>query len=172
MKKICILLLLSLLFACNSDKPALPESSESPASPVQTKSTDGFIFVYNNTNVYMNENMADVLTKIGEPRFEPFEAPSCAFDGIDRIYSYYGVEIHTYSIGDEDFVHMVNFKDDSLSTPEGIHLGSSLAEMLNAYGNEYEKELGQYKYKKGNTYLSFLINSDDMVITVRYELIM
>ncbi len=59
--------------------------------------------------------------------------------------------------------------DDSIATPEGIRLGSSLEDVTAAYGEDYTEEMGQYTYIKGETYLRFLI-SDGEVINITYGL--
>jgi hypothetical protein len=114
----------------------------------------------------MNEDINDVFADIGEPR-KTFEAPSCAFDGIDKIFSYPGFDLHTYPKGGNDFVHTINFRDDSVATAEGIVLGSGFADMLKAYGDGYAQDLGMYTYGKGETRLQFLI-VDDLVDAIMY----
>jgi hypothetical protein len=98
--------------------------------------------------------------------------PSCAFDGIDRIFSYPGADIHTYPRDEQDFVHTIHLKDDSLSIHGGIRLGSDIAEVISAYGNGYEESLGLYTYRKGDTYLSFMTDESGMVILISYGLVM
>ena len=175
---ICLMSIICITAACGGSGPddvQTPTPAETAAAvdspteaanptptPIAVKNADGFVFTVNGTHVYMDENMEDVLTRLGEPR-RVFEAPSCAFEGIDRIFSFQGYDLHTYPENEQDFVHTVNFRDDSLATPEGVFLGGSLSDMLAAYGDDYEQELGQYKYTKGQTYLSFIIDEDEIV---------
>lgn len=63
----------------------------------------------------MNEKAAPILEKLGEP-MEYFEAESCAFEGLDKIYTYSGFELHTYEMKGTDYVASVMFLDDSVST--------------------------------------------------------
>lgn len=140
---------------------AAPQNTSTPENAAQAKNADGFVFEYNSIPLYMDEGMTDVLQKLGEPR-KTFEAPSCAFDGMDKIFSYAGIEIRTYAEEDVDYVFMIDLKDDSVVTSEGIGLGNSLDEVLSVYGDTYEQELGLYTYAKGNTYLSFLIEEDEV----------
>ncbi len=136
----------------------------------EAPNADGYVFVYNGESVHMNEDMAAVLEKLGEPKTK-LEAPSCAFPNeIDRIYGYAGANILTYPDGGADFVHTVNFMDDSITTPEGIRLGDSLADIEAAYGDGYTVKLSQYTYGKGDTYLRFLLDGDNTVISITYGL--
>ena len=151
--------------------PACTNGTGEPDKPNEGKTeteTDGFAFIYKDESVHMGEDMQDVLTKWGEPR-KMFETQSCAFEGMDRIFSYPGFEVHTYPDGDKDFVQVINFKDDSIATPEGVYLGSSLSDMLAAYGGNYQQELSQYTYEKGTAQLSFIIE-DGVVEAIKYEL--
>ena len=168
--------------ACGGSGPAAPASpaagtpdpvrtggAETPA-PVASavKNADGFVFEYGGSKIYMDEDMAGVLARLGEPR-NVFEAPSCAFDGVDRVYDYPSIDIRTYPEGGTDFVHTVNLRDDGVTTPEGLYLGSGVDEVLAAYGNVYTLEMGLYTYEKGETYLSFLVENDE-VISITYGL--
>lgn len=131
----------------------------------------GFTLDFNGFTIYMNQNMADVLLGIGDPLRPPFEAPSCAFDGIDRIFSYPGVQIHTYPDGDEDFVHTISIRDDSISIYGGIFLGSSFDDVTSVFGTNYDRDFDMFTYTKGDTTLAFLIE-DGIVTAITFGLIM
>ena len=131
---------------------------------------EGFTFTTQGVTIHMDQNMAEVLEQLGEP-LGVFEAPSCAFDGIDRIFSFPGVQIHTYPDGDLDFVHTISIRDDSVTTMNGIFLGSSWEDVLAAYGDVYQQEFGMFTFTMGRTTLSFFIE-DEMVVGITYELIM
>jgi hypothetical protein len=182
---ILMLAALILLTSCGSnaqpnptnpqtEAPAASTGPEAQAEPVQQASTegpnaDGYIFVYDNKNVYMGEDMSAVLTRLGEPK-TALEAPSCAFPGeIDKVYGYAGANILTYPDDGVDYVYMVNYMDDSITTPEGIRLGDTLEDVTAAYGDGYTEEMSQYTYTKGETYLKFLL-ADGVIISITYGL--
>jgi len=146
--------------------PDLPPTSEDepPEIPDFALKFDDFL-------IEMDQNMDHVLSALGEPQ-GTFVAPSCAFEGKeDRIYQYPGIEIFTYPKDNDYFVYIISFTDDSIRTTEGrIYLGSSLQEMLDAYGDDYEYENDMYKYTRGLTTLEFDIE-DDMVIGITYSFI-
>ncbi|MCL2404071.1 MAG: hypothetical protein FWC92_00855 [Defluviitaleaceae bacterium] len=130
----------------------------------------GFTLIYNSVTIQMDQDMAYLLTLLGEP-LGIFEAPSCAFDGIDRIFGFPGIQIHTYPDGDLDRVHTISFLDDSITTSEGITLGNSLDDVLAAYGSNYEQDTNMFTFTIDRTTLSFFIE-DDMVTGIIYGLIM
>ncbi len=126
----------------------------------------GFTFVVKGVTFGMNENVAPVLEALGD--YENYsETTSCAFKGLDKIYSYGGFDLYTYPQGDQDFVNSVYIVDDSVSTPEGIRIGSSQEEMLAAYGEDYEEEYGVYTYTKDKSTLSFIV-TDGVVESIEY----
>ena len=173
------------------DTPDLPEQppqeTESTASSDTTAAGPGaddtapvedaepeepplFALKVGNFLIEMDQNIDEVLAALGEPQ-GVFVAPSCAFDGEDRIFQYPSVQIHTYPKGDEDFVHTISLRDDTVRTTEGrIYLGASLQSVIDAYGDDYEHDSGMYTYTRGLTTLEFFIE-DDIVMGITYGFI-
>jgi len=135
------------------------EEQYNPHFEPQQYPIHGFALMYRGVPIQMNQDMDYLLPQLGEPS-GVFEAPSCAFDGIDRIFGFPGVQIHTYPDGDLDRVHTVNFMSDSITTNNGIRLGSSWADVVAAYGNDYEQDITMFTYTLGQTTLSFFVEGD------------
>ena len=129
----------------------------------------GFALKIGDSIISMDQNMAEVQAMLGEPR-NVFEEQSCAFDGIDRVFSYPGLQIHTYPKGSEDYVHTISLRDDSIRTMQGVYLGSTMDAVIKAYGHEYKMESDVLIYTEGKTTLSFFIE-DDIVTAITYNLI-
>jgi hypothetical protein len=117
----------------------------------------------------MNVDAAPIIEALGDPA-QYFEAASCAFQGLDKIYTYNGFEINTYPNGDKDYISTVYFLDDSVTTDQGIYLGSTLDEVIDAYGEDYTQESGEYTYTLGQTKLAFIIE-DETVTSITYSAI-
>jgi len=146
----------------NSDINDVDEPSSIP---------DTFAYEIDGVVIEMNQNILYVIENVGEP-LGIFEAPSCAFEGIDRVFAYPGVQIYTYPVGDDDFIHTITFFDDTIRTPEGrIRLGSSVQDVIDAYGEDFEDVSGVYTYRRGMTRIEFLIdNGIVMGISYGYQL--
>lgn len=71
----------------------------------------------------MNENMEPLVKKLGDAD-NYFESDSCAFQGKDKVYTYGSVKITTYPKDNKDYVYTIELLDDTVSTPEGISIGS------------------------------------------------
>ena len=150
----------------NVDEPGSADDStgndEPTAPPV-------FYFKMGDILIEMDQDIIYVLERAGEPT-GVFEAPSCAFDGIDRIFAYPGIQIYTYPDGDTDRIHTIAFFDDSIRTTEGgIRLGSSIQAVFDAYGDDHEYDSGMYTFRRGLTRLEFLVDND-IVMSISYGL--
>lgn len=174
MKKVVIFLMaMLLLVGCGKeetpDKVEANNSSQQETKNNETNNADqndaknqteeGFAFAYNGVTIPMNVEAAPILDKLGEP-MEYFEAASCAFQGLDKIFYYSGFEVSTYPNDGVDFISAVDLVDDSVSTPEGISIGSSLEDIKAAYGENYTEESGLYTFVKGETKLTILVENN------------
>lgn len=154
------------------------QSVESEAAEIQTAdeqkddnaySTDtkGYVFTINETVVEVDTDAANVIEKLGEP-ISYFEAPSCAFEGLDKIYTYNSFEIDTYPTGDMDHISAIIFKDDSVLTTEGIGIGDSMEKLEQTYGSDFVREGGMIVYSKDDMKLCFILQ-EDAIISIEYR---
>jgi len=132
------------------------------------KERTGYFFEYKGVQIGINDEAASILEALGEP-MHYFEAPSCAFEGMDKIYSYSGFEFTTYTKDNVDYIASIVFLDDTVTTREGITLNASLEDIEAAYGNDYEKSFNRYSYSDGNCVLSFIVENNE-VVSVEYAL--
>ncbi|QHQ60143.1 hypothetical protein Ana3638_04565 [Anaerocolumna sedimenticola] len=167
MKKILFtLILITLLVGCSKNN----NNGNTIENNTQTaENTAGYQFDYQGVTMSMNDNAAAIVDALGEP-MDYFEAPSCAFQGLDKIYYYSGFDLSTYPGTDGDYISAIEFTDDSVSTKEGIFIGNTRDEVIKTYGNDYTEESGSLTYTKGKTKLTFLIENN-AVTSINYEFI-
>ena len=105
---LCGLLALAMvlaLSACGGKEPSKSsgggqtDRTSQPAQPDQSAQPGGadvaeYVFRAGDTTVSIDQDMAEVLSALGEPK-EYFEAESCAFEGMDKTYTYSGFVITT-----------------------------------------------------------------------------
>jgi len=147
--------------------------TEEPTQPAvyhEQNQTDEFDFYFRGAIISLNQNMAEVLDALGEPTGVR-QTPSCAFDGYDRIFGFGAINVHTYPVGEQDFVQIISVRDDSVTTRNGIRLGDSWDTVLDAYGHDYVQDFSIFTFTKGSTTLSFFVD-DGMVVEITYALIM
>ena len=129
---------------------------EQESQPLEVSSGKGYIFEYKGTKVEIDGEAASY-----------FEAPSCAFEGIDKTYTYSGFELDTYPQGEVDHISAVVFKDDSVATAEGICIGDTREKLEEAYGAGTE-EGGMLVYAKDGMKLCFILQGDE-VVSIEYR---
>ena len=100
----------------------------------------------------MNENMEPLVKKLGDAD-NYFESDSCAFQGKDKVYTYGSVKITTYPKDNKDY---------TVSTPEGISIGSDKKAVEEKYGDASDSTETSYIYKKGDSQLSFIFDGDNV----------
>lgn len=143
------------------------DSSKEEVSDKTEETVKGYAFEFNGVTIPMNVQAAPVIEALGEPN-QYFESASCAFQGLDKFYTYSGFEVSTYPNGDEDYIYTVYFLDDSVETEKGIYLGATLDEVIQAYGDNYTEKDGAYTYTLDGTTLTFLIE-DGTVAAITYS---
>ena len=144
----------------------LHAGSEEPGEGSKTESglSEEFGFMYENFVLYPGMKWDEtVAAQLGEP-ISYFEAKSCVFEGIDRMYTYPGFEIDTSPDGTgAESVTTVYLLDDSVTTPEGAYIGccKSLVEKL--YGDYFGPEENSLSYNKGGTEIKFVLKNETVV---------
>lgn len=136
-------------------------------SQEQDESTyTGYVFTSKDVDIKIDGKAAPILSALGEPT-SYFESPSCAFGDLDKIYTFPGFELDTYSLEGVDYVSAVILMDDSVSTPEGICIGDTVDKVKQIYGEPKEEQDTVLKYTKGEMNLQFLLQSG-AVASVEY----
>lgn len=159
---ITLLLTVLLIAACGQPTATTGGPSGTTAGTTASGEAKGYVFTFKSQPVTIGAAAKPILDALGEP-INFFESPSCAYQGMDRIYTYAGVEITTYTQGETDYVYSVAIIDDSVSTPEGIALGASADDVKAAYGTDFSESENQLMYRKADTDLKFVFADGDLV---------
>lgn len=122
---------------------------------------DVFTYDLKGVTVAMNENMEPLVKKLGDAD-NYFESDSCAFQGKDKVYTYGSVKITTYPKDNKDYVYTIELLDDTVSTLEGISIGSDKKAVEEKYGDASDSTETSYIYKKGDSQLSFIFDGDNV----------
>ena len=162
---IALVIMSSLFISCDggADITLPPEDGNTTEA---AEKNNAFVFVYNNTEVAPHAKMAELINGLGDPTTYE-ESESCYYQGLDKDYTYPGFKLRTYPMNGVDYVLNICFVDDSVTTPEGIMLGSSRDEVIAVYGSSYTEQNGSKVYTIGKTELRFRF-SDNGVTAIEY----
>ena len=138
------------------EKPAQTEETE------EKKTYKGFCYHATSKNgegdIYINMTADEVVELLGEPNGY-FEAPSCALDGMDKVYTYDHCEIYVTEYPDRSAVSAIYLTDDLSSTAEGLTVGDTDAKRKEIYGEAYKSDGYEYTYRKEDTYLRIQVQT-------------
>ena len=172
------MLVLGLMTGCgSSDAPAgsqaapvasesVPVAESSQTAVEEVTADPGYVYSQGGVDVAVNGLMAPIVDAWGEPD-KYFESESCAFQGMDKVYTYGSVVINTYPEEGKDYVLTIELKDDTITTAEGIYIGSSKADVVAAYGTATSETDVASVYEKGDCQLTFFFG-DDCVTNITY----
>lgn len=127
----------------------------------------GWTFQAGDVTITPDMDMSAIADQLGEPK-SYFEAASCAFEGLDKIYTYTSFEIETYPQDTADCIKSIVLKDDTVSTVEGVSIGDSEDKVRETYGAPAEESTGKLVYQKEKTNLVFVISSG-VVASIEYD---
>ena len=158
MKKLLIYVLLAAMIltfvACKeNDDPKADEK-------------DAYVFIGGGVSIAVDAEVAPILASLGEWQTYD-ESPSCAFEGLDKIYTYGGFEIRTYPQGGKDFVHSVILYDDTVAIEKDIRIGSTADAVKTAYGTPDEETTDALIYRAKGMLLQFLLEGGQ-VTSIQY----
>lgn len=129
-------------------------------------SVKGYVFKQQDVVIEIDAEAAAIIDALGEP-ISYFEAASCAFEGLDKMYTYNSFQLDTYPMNDVDYVSSIVFKDDSIATAEGVSIGETRAKVEDVYGTDYEENGSMLVYHKDGMKLCFILEGDS-VASIEY----
>jgi uncharacterized protein YceK len=155
----------------DSSKSSSSKSSSSSVAADIKKPEGGYKFTTNEgITIKLDQDVKEVLDTLGKPK-KTFEAQSCAFQGVDNTFLYVGYQIVTYPMDNVDHIATIDLLDKTVATEEGIRPGSTLKEVIAAYGKDYKDENGSYTYTAGKTKLTFTMEKN-AVKQITYSVIL
>lgn len=116
----------------------------------------------------VDADCAEAIDLLGEPA-SYFETESCAFQGMDKVYTYPSFVINTYPKDGADMVMSIFLMDDVFTTAEGAYIGMSVDEVKAIYGEPTAEADASVSYEKGGCALAFMYDADGYVTAITYS---
>ena len=116
--------------------------------------TKNYVFSANGVEIKVGGDANALVSALGEAQ-NLVETPSCGGGAEpDREYTYAGFKFNTVNENGKNVIVKIVLTDDSVSTPEGISIGSSRDEVIASYGENFtENATGTLIYTDGATKL-------------------
>lgn len=144
--------------------------SQSQSGGGEASGQEVFVFTSNGVDIKMNAEADPIVEALGDP-ISTFDAPSCAFQGTDWIYTYDGFQINTYPLNDVNYVSSVVLTSDAVATPEGLEIGGTKDDMIAAYGEDFAEEYDLCTYTRGDSKLAVLFE-DGYITSIEYQAVL
>lgn len=163
-----ILTVAVLFTACGgSDTKVIEGGGNAGATNQVASETKGYVFTANGVDMAADMDAAPIVEALGEPE-EYFEAPSCAGEGIGKLYTYADFEVQTYPVDGKDLVLYVLLKTDNVATAEGIDLSKSRDDIISTYGDPTKDNGDSLIYEKDGMKLIFFMDGDS-ITNIEYD---
>jgi len=163
-KLVTVFISMLILVGCGGGSSNETTAASSSGAASASAVVSGYTFKAGGTVIAMNAEAQPLIEAIGgDPKY--FESASCAFEGLDKEYTYSGFVLKTYPVDDKDYVNSVTLYDDSVSTPEGIAIGSSLEDVESAYGAGGTSTVKEYTMDKSKL---MILLEDGSVTSIQY----
>ncbi len=160
---LCLVLAIGLV-ACDSGKD---KDKDKDNKDKTEQGTTNFYMTYNNVKIELLADANAVIEKLGAP-ISQSEMGACGDQGTVVKYVYDNIELFVLKNGSKATVDQITLKSDLVKTSEGITVGSSKDDVINAYGEGYAKcDDNEIRYTSGNKNLKFRLR-DGFVVGVDY----
>lgn len=135
---------------------AAPQADDSSYTAGST-----FVFPVKGQKISVNMPLSLFIDSLGDPE-DYFESESCAFQGLDKTYTYKDFVIYTYPQGEKDYVASIALKSDAVTTAEGAYIGMSADEIKGLYNTPSDESDKALVYADGDAVLSFMLDGDQV----------
>ena len=144
----------------------IPAGSATAIVVNQEESSNKYSVFYNNTEILINAEAEEIISQIGDPESR-YESPLCGMEGKDILLDYGHFDIDVFETKEEAYIYSVVFKDDLMTTEEGIFIGETEEKVLEVYGEADEQRGEALVYKDDSMELIFIIH-EGIVNSIQY----
>lgn len=110
-----------------------------PAAAMGSFSSNDIALIIEGKTYRSSENVNTLLKVLGD-NYMYSEAISCAYDGLDKSYSYDNIDVYTYPDKDIDRVSEITIYGGDAETGKGLKVGDTVKRMEELYGTGYSEE--------------------------------
>ncbi|MBQ8942166.1 MAG: hypothetical protein IJ062_10060 [Firmicutes bacterium] len=128
-----------------------------PTQPAENTAKDTLSVKYSGKEIYLDSDINAV--GLGTP-LDYSEAPSCNYDGLDKVYTYDGISIYTYPNAGKDLINEIEVDSTSILYNNTLGIGKTVSDVKNTLGEPTSIEGNTYRYDSGNSYTYFYFENN------------
>lgn len=157
------LCLVLCLVACDSGKGTDANTSE------DTEQSGGvsYFVSYNGTKITLGGAADAAITALGTPQSKS-ELGNCGGLGSQVKYTYSSLYVYVLETDSGNTVDQIEFRDDLVSTPEGVSIGMSKSDVISKCGEASAESATSLTYTSGKLNLSIGFDANGMVNKIAY----
>ena len=125
-----------------------------------------FVFVYKGCNFVVNTVVDE--SKFPDDDYDVKEQASCAGQGMATNYKFKGGSFWAETYPGSDSLYIITLCDDTVTTAEGIYIGSTMDDVKLAYGEPVTATDALLSYEKGSSELRFTFDGNGVVNGIFY----
>ena len=118
------------------------------------KKAEGFSVKYNDVELVLGAEAADVLEELGEANSSD-ELFDCGAGNSRMLYRYSSFDLYTMKSDGKEVIDQIELKDDVATTDLGIYIGSDEAKVRSEYGEPDREGKNGITYKDGELEVTF-----------------
>jgi hypothetical protein len=132
------------------------------------ESKSGFYVEYKGVKITMGAKADNIIEALGEPQSRS-EIGDCGGLGAQVRYTYPSVEVYVLeSKTDGNIIDEITFRDDTVSTPEGVSIGMSVSDAKKALGEPSSETDDAILYTSGKYVLKVTVENE-VVSKISYK---
>lgn len=158
----------TLMCSCAKEETVAPELisggetiMQSVEESTSSTETSGYSIVYEGVSMAPGMEATQIIEALGDD-YELSEGASCAYQGMDKVYTYDNLIIYTYEIDEGEFVSIVEATGETCNTNASIHIGSLKDEVIEAYGEPQESTDAGLGYTQDGIEIQFFLTGSEV----------
>ena len=145
------------LAACDSSKGTTGNNDNTGAKTEESASVSYFVS-YNGTKITLGGAADAVISALGEPQSKS-ELGNCGGLGSQVKYTYTSLYVYVLESESGNTVDQIEFRDDLVSTPEGVSIGMAKSDVVSKCGAAASESASSLTYTSGK--LNLVIGFDE-----------
>lgn len=142
------------------------DDKQDPSAP--SVSGDAYSLTYKGVVITPGMESDAAIAALGAGYVKSPDIQSCAFNGIETSYDYKDFVLFVDNRDGKNKINTIEVRTDSVDC-NGVKIGSTLQDVINAFGNPTSEELYGLCYEKNHTQIQFIAADEKTVSSILFK---